>query len=67
MLDKEQRLSEGHSEAEDRKMDLEELTDDDEVALNLPDSTQIGRVSWSGTFWERGSETCGGPPFRGHR
>ena len=35
-LDKEQRLSEGHSEAEDRKMDLEDLTDDDEVALNLP-------------------------------
>ena len=33
VLDKEQRLSEGHSEAEDRKMDLEDLT---EVALNLP-------------------------------
>ena len=36
MLDKEQRLSEGHSEVEDRKMDLEDVTDDDEVALNLP-------------------------------
>ena len=36
VLDKEQRLSEGHSEAEDRKMDLEDLTDDNEVALNLP-------------------------------
>ena len=36
VLDKEQRLSEGHSEAEDRKMDLEDLTDDDGVALNLP-------------------------------
>ena len=36
VLDKEQRLSEGHSEAEGRKMDLENLTDDDEVALNLP-------------------------------
>ena len=36
VLDKEQRLSEGHSEAEDQKMDLEDLTDDDEVALNLP-------------------------------
>ena len=36
VLDKEQRLSEGHSEAEDRKMGLEDLTDDDEVALNLP-------------------------------
>ena len=36
VLDKEQRLSEGHSEAEDMKMDLEDLTDDDEVALNLP-------------------------------
>ena len=36
VIDKEQRLSEGHSEAEDRKMDLEDLTDDEEVALNLP-------------------------------
>ena len=36
VLDKEQRLRKGHSEAEYRKMDLEDLTDDDEVALNLP-------------------------------
>ena len=36
VIDKEQRLSEGHSEAEDRKLDLEDLTDDEEVALNLP-------------------------------
>ena len=36
VIDKEQMLSEGHSEAEDRKMDFEDLTDDDEVALNLP-------------------------------
>ena len=36
VLDKEHRLSEGHSGAEDRNMDLEDLTDDDEVALNLP-------------------------------
>ena len=33
---KEHRLSEGHSEAEDRKLDFEDLTDDEEVALNLP-------------------------------
>ena len=62
VLDKEQRLSEGHSEAEDRKMDLEELTDDDEVALNLP-----RKVSRSGTHRGRRSETCRGAPFRGHR
>ena len=36
VLDKEQKLNKGHSEAEDRQMDLEELMDDDEVALNLP-------------------------------
>ena len=36
ITDKEQRLSEGHSKAEDRKLDLEELTDDEQVALNLP-------------------------------
>ena len=33
VIDKEQRLSESHSEAEDRKMDI---MDDEEVALNLP-------------------------------
>ena len=36
VIDKEQRLSEGHSKVEDRKMDFEDLTDDEEVALNLP-------------------------------
>ena len=36
VIDKEQRLSEGHPEAEDRKLDFEDLTDDEEVALNLP-------------------------------
>ena len=36
VVDKEQRLSEDHSEAEDRKMDFEDLMDDEEVALNLP-------------------------------
>ena len=36
VIDKEQRLSEGHCEAEDRKMDFEDLADDEEVALNLP-------------------------------
>ena len=40
---KEQRLSEGHSEAEDRKLDFEDLTDDEEVALNLP---RKGAVEW---------------------
>ena len=36
VIDKEQRLSEGHSEAEDRKMDFEDLTGDEEVAVSLP-------------------------------
>ena len=36
VIDKEQRLSEGHSKVEDRKMDFKDLTDDEEVALNLP-------------------------------
>ena len=36
VIDKEQRLSEGHSEAEERKLDFEDLTDDEGVALNLP-------------------------------
>ena len=36
VIDKEQRLSEGQSEVEDRKIDFEDLTDDEEVALNLP-------------------------------
>ena len=36
VIDKEQRLSEGHPEAEDRKLDFEDSTDDEEVALNLP-------------------------------
>ena len=62
VLEKEQRLSEGHSEAEDRKMDLEELTDDDEVALNLP---QKGVEERDPPGEEK--ETCRGPPFRGHR
>ena len=29
-------MSEGHSEAEDRKLDFEDLTNDEAVALNLP-------------------------------
>ena len=36
IIDKGRRLSEGHSEAEDHKLDFEDLTDDEEVALNLP-------------------------------
>ena len=36
VIDKDQRLSEGHVEAEDRKLDFEELSDDEEVALHLP-------------------------------
>ena len=35
VIDKEQRLSEGHSEAEEWKLDFEDLTDDEEVALDL--------------------------------
>ena len=62
VLDKEQKLSEGHSEAEDRKMDLEELTDDDDVALNLPRKGVEERDP-------PGEEirNLPGPPFRGHR
>ena len=30
VIDKEQRLSEGHSKAEDRKMHFEDLTDDED-------------------------------------
>ena len=36
VIDKDQRLSEGHVEAEDRKLDFEELSDDEEVSLHLP-------------------------------
>ena len=36
VIDKDQRLSEGHVEAEARKLDFEELSDDEEVALHLP-------------------------------
>ena len=36
VVDREQKSSEGHSEVEDRKLDLEDLTDDEEVTLNLP-------------------------------
>ena len=36
VMDKEQRLSEGHSEVEDWKMDFEDLMDDEELVLNLP-------------------------------
>ena len=36
VVDKEQRLGEGRSEVEDRNLDLEDLMDDEEVALNLP-------------------------------
>ena len=35
VIDKEQKLIEGHSEVEDWK-DFEDLTDDEKVALNLP-------------------------------
>ena len=36
VIDKDQRLSEGHVEAEARKLDFEELSDEEEVALHLP-------------------------------
>ena len=36
VVDKEQKFSEGRSKADDQKLDLEDLTDDEEVALNLP-------------------------------
>ena len=36
VIDKDQRLSEGQVEAEDRKLDCEVLLDDEKVALHLP-------------------------------
>ena len=36
IVDKGQKLSDGHSEDEDRNLDLEDATDDEEVELNLP-------------------------------
>ena len=36
VIDKDQRLSEGRVEAEDGKLDFEESSDDEEVALLLP-------------------------------
>ena len=36
VIDKDLRLSEVHVEAEDRTLDFEELSDDEEVALHLP-------------------------------
>ena len=62
MLDKEQRLSEGHPEAEDRKIDLEDLTDGDEVALNLPQQGVEERNPPDEEIPD-----FPGPPFRGHR
>ena len=35
-MDKDQKLSVGQTLAEDRKLDFEELSDDEEVALHLP-------------------------------
>ena len=63
VIDKERRLSEGHSEAEDRKLDFEDLTDDKEVALNLP---RKGAEEWDPLGGKK-SETCRGPPVRGRR
>ena len=36
VVDKGQKMNEGHSEDEDRNLDFEEVTDDEEVELNLP-------------------------------
>ena len=36
VIDKDRRLSEGQAEAEDGKLDFEELTHDEEVTLHLP-------------------------------
>ena len=60
VIDKEQRLSEGHLEVEDRKMDFEDVTDDEEVALNLPRKGAEERDL-------RGEEIRGSHMFRGHR
>ena len=59
---KEQRLSEGCSEVEDRNLDLEDSTDDEEVALNLP-RKGAGERDPPG----RKSEICQGPPLWGRR
>ena len=61
-VDKGQRLSEGHSEVEDRNLHLEDSMDDEEVELNLP-----REVPGSGTHWGSRSEICQGPPLRGRR
>ena len=36
VIDKDQRFSEGQVLAEDRKLDFEELSDDEEVTIHLP-------------------------------
>ena len=51
VVDKGQKLSEGHSEVEDRNLDLEDSTDDEEVEL-----TYFGRVLGSRTHQGRKSE-----------
>ena len=62
VVDKGQILSEGHSEVEDRNLDLEDFTDNEEVELNLPREGAGER-----THRGRRSEICRGPPLRGRR
>ena len=58
VVDREQRLSEGHSEAEDRKLDLQDLTDDEEVP------TSEG-CRGAGPTGGRGPRSARGRRFRG--
>ena len=59
VVDKGQRLSEDRSEVEDRNLDLEDSTDDEEVALNLPREGAGER--------DPPGEEIRGPPLRGRR
>ena len=62
VMDKELRLSEGHSEAEDRKLDLEDLADDVEVALNLPRKGAEERDMPGGEIRDLPGATASGVP-----
>ena len=62
VVDKEQRLGEGRSEVEDRNFDLEDLMDDEEVALNLPSEGCRG----AGPTGGENPTSAGGHRFGGH-
>ena len=55
-------MSEGCSEAEDQKLDLEDLTDDEEVALNLPRQGAGERDPPGGEMRDLPGATASGAP-----